>query len=130
MLFIAAARSVGRPLFFSLLVITVSFMPVFCLQAQAGRLFKPLAFTKTFAMFFAALLGVTLMPVLMLLLIRGRITPETRNPINRLLIWVYQPVAHFVLRFRWLTILFALAVMAATIIPLRHLGRRIHAGAQ
>ncbi len=74
---IAAARSVGRPLFFSLLVITVSFVPVFSLTAQEGRLFKPLAYTKTFAMGFAALLGVTLVPVLMLLLVRGKITPET-----------------------------------------------------
>ena len=80
---IAAARSVGRPLFFSLLVITVSFVPVFSLTAQEGRLFKPLAFTKTFAMGFAALLGVTLVPVLMTLLVRGRIIPEERNPVNR-----------------------------------------------
>ncbi len=119
---IEAAKSVGRPLFFSLLVITVSFMPVFCLQAQAGRLFKPLAFTKTFAMFFAALLAVTLTPVLMLLLVRGRITPEEKNPINRFLIWIYRPFANFVLRFRWLTLLAALLVMAATVIPLRRLG--------
>ena len=89
---IAAAKSVGRPLFFALLVITVSFIPVFSLEAQEGRLFKPLAFTKTFAMFFAALLGVTLVPVLMTLLIRGKITPETKNPVNRFLIWAYQPI--------------------------------------
>ena len=76
---IEAAKSVGRPLFFSLLVITVSFIPVFSLTAQEGRLFKPLAFTKTFAMFFAALLGVTLVPVLMVLLIRGKITPESKE---------------------------------------------------
>ena len=88
---IAAAKSVGRPLFFALLVITVSFIPVFSLEAQEGRLFKPLAFTKTFSMFFAALLGVTLVPVLMLLFIRGKITPEMQNPVNRLLIWAYQP---------------------------------------
>ena len=75
-----AAKSVGRPLFFSLLVITVSFVPVFSLAAQEGRLFKPLAFTKTFAMFFAAILGITLVPVLMLLLVRGKITPEKKNP--------------------------------------------------
>ena len=86
-----AAKSVGRPLFFSLLVITVSFIPVFSLTAQEGRLFKPLAFTKTFSMFFAALLGVTLVPVLMTLLIRGKITPETKNPVNRFLIWAYRP---------------------------------------
>src|SRR3954447_2944852 len=101
---IAAAKSVGRPLFSSLLVITVSFIPVFSLQAQEGRLFSPLAFTKTFAMFFAALLGVTLVPVLMLLLIRGKITPEAKNPVNRFLIWAYQPFVHFVLRYRWLTL--------------------------
>jgi Cu(I)/Ag(I) efflux system membrane protein CusA/SilA len=119
---IGAARSVGRPLFFSLLVITVSFVPVFSLEAQAGRLFHPLAFTKSFAMFFAALLAVTLTPVLMVLLIRGRITPEHKNPINRLLIWLYQPVARFVLRFRWLTLCLALGILAATVIPLRRLG--------
>src|SRR5207302_7942890 len=77
---IAAAKQVGRPLFFSLLVITVSFIPVFTLEAQEGRLFSPLAFTKTFAMFFASMLGVTLVPVLMLLWIRGKIRPETKNP--------------------------------------------------
>src|SRR5881296_2279436 len=89
---IVAAQSVGRSLFFALLVITVSFIPVFSLQAQEGRLFSPLAFTKTFSMFFAALLGVTLVPVLMVWLIRGKITPETKNPVNRFLIWAYQPV--------------------------------------
>src|SRR5439155_1717332 len=120
---IAAAKSVGRPLFFSLLVITVSFIPVFSLQAQEGRLFSPLAFTKTFAMFFASLLGVTLVPVLMVFLIRGRITAEARNPINRLLIWAYQPFVHFVLRFRWLTLFLALLVLAATAYPFLHLGK-------
>ena len=119
---IAAARSVGRPLFFSLLVITVSFVPVFSLTAQEGRLFKPLAYTKTFAMGFAALLGVTLVPVLMLLLVRGRITPERRNPVNRFLIWAYRPFVHFVLRFRWLTLLAAALVLGATIVPFRRLG--------
>jgi Cu(I)/Ag(I) efflux system membrane protein CusA/SilA len=119
---VAAARSVGRPLFFSLLVITVSFIPVFSLGGEEGRLFRPLAYTKTFAMFFASLLGITLVPVLMVLLVRGRITPEARNPVNRLLIWAYQPFAGFVLRFRWLTILGAAAVLAATVIPLRRLG--------
>ncbi|HEX5399471.1 MAG TPA: CusA/CzcA family heavy metal efflux RND transporter, partial [Verrucomicrobiae bacterium] len=119
---IAAAKSVGRPLFFALLVITVSFVPVFTLEAQTGRLFKPLAFTKTFAMAFAALLGVTLVPVLMTLLIRGKITPEARNPVNRFLIWAYQPIVRFVLRFRWLTILAALAILAATFYPFSKLG--------
>src|SRR4029077_12337754 len=88
---IDAAKAVGRPLFFSLLVITVSFIPVFSLTAQEGRLFKPLAFTKTFAMFFASFLGITLVPVLMLWLIRGKITPEAKNPVNRFLIWAYRP---------------------------------------
>ncbi len=119
---IGAAKTVGRPLFFSLLVITVSFIPVFSLTAQEGRLFKPLAYTKTFSMFFAALLGVTLVPVLMTLLIRGKITPEIRNPVNRLLIWIYQPLVNFVLHFRWLTLLGALILLGVTVIPFRRLG--------
>src|SRR5213592_1930350 len=102
---IRAAKSVGRPLFFALLVITVSFIPVFSLEAQEGRLFKPLAFTKTFAMFFAAMLGVTLVPVLMLMFVRSKIVPEVRNPVNRFLIWAYHPFVNFVLRFRWLTLI-------------------------
>jgi len=104
-------------------VITVSFIPVFSLEAQEGRLFSPLAFTKTFSMFFAALLGVTLVPVLMVWLIRGKITPEVRNPVNRFLIWLYQPFVKFVLRFRWLTLLAALFIMAATVYPFLHLGK-------
>ena len=120
---IDAAKSVGRPLFFSLLVITVSFIPVFSLTAQEGRLFKPLAFTKTFAMFFAALLGITLVPVLMLLLVRGKITPEVKNPVNRFLIWAYQPFVNFVLRFRWLTLTAALLLLVATIYPYSKLGK-------
>ena len=119
---IGAAKTVGRPLFFSLLVITVSFIPVFSLTAQEGRLFKPLAYTKTFSMFFAALLGVTLVPVLMTLLIRGKITPEIRNPVNRLLIWIYQPLVNFVLHFRWLTLAVAVVLLGVTVIPFRHLG--------
>ncbi len=119
---IDAAKSVGRPLFFSLLVITVSFIPVFSLEAQEGRLFKPLAFTKTFSMFFAALLGVTLVPVLMILFVRGKITPEAKNPINRFLIWAYQPFVHFVLRFRWLTLLTALLILGVTFYPFSRLG--------
>ena len=117
-----AAQSVGRPLFFSLLVITVSFIPVFSLEAQEGRLFRPLAFTKTFSMFFAALLGVTLVPVLMVWLIRGKITPEIKNPINRFLIWAYQPFVDFVLRFRWLTLGAALLILVATYYPFSRLG--------
>jgi Cu(I)/Ag(I) efflux system membrane protein CusA/SilA len=120
---IAAARSVGRPLFFALLVITVSFIPVFSLEAQEGRLFKPLAFTKTFAMFFAAVLGVTLVPVLMLMCVRGKIVPEVRNPVNRFLIWAYQPLVHFVLRFRWLTLIVAVALLGLTTYPFLKLGK-------
>ena len=117
-----AAKIVGRPLFFSLLVITVSFIPVFSLTAQEGRLFKPLAFTKTFAMFFAAMLGITLVPVLMLLLVRGKITPELKNPVNRFLIRAYQPFVNFVLRHRALTLVAALLVLVATIYPCSKLG--------
>ena len=120
---VAAAKSVGRPLFFSLLVITVSFIPVFSLTGQEGRLFKPLAFTKTFAMFFAALLGITIVPVLMVWLIRGHITPEQKNPVNRLLIWAYQPFVNFVLRFRWLTLITAALILGATYYPYSKLGK-------
>src|SRR5205814_3568197 len=114
-----AAKSVGRPLFFALLVITVSFIPVFSLEAQEGRLFKPLAFTKTFSMFFAALLGVTLVPVLMLMAVRGKITPEIKNPINRFLIWAYQPFVHFVLRFRWFTLVVGALLVVWVFFPWR-----------
>ena len=117
-----AAKSVGRSLFFALLVITVSFIPVFSLTAQEGRLFRPLAFTKTFSMFFASFLGVTLVPVLMTLLIRGKITPEDQNPVNRFLIWAYQPFVNFVLRYRWFTLACALVILALTIFPFARLG--------
>src|SRR6266404_3599634 len=119
---VGAAKSVGRPLFFALLVITVSFIPVFSLTAQEGRLFRPLAFTKTFSMFFASFLGVTLVPVLMLLLIRGKIVPEKDNPINRFLIRTYQPLVNFVLRYRWFTLGCALVILALTIFPFSRLG--------
>jgi Cu(I)/Ag(I) efflux system membrane protein CusA/SilA len=119
---IAGAKSVGRSLFFALLVITVSFVPVFSLTAQEGRLFRPLAFTKTFSMFFASFLGVTLVPVLMTLLIRGKITPEIKNPVNRFLIWAYHPVVNFVLRYRWFTLGCALLVLLVTIFPYKRLG--------
>ncbi len=101
---IRAAQEVGKPLFFSLLIITVSFLPIFTLEAQEGRLFKPLVYTKTFAMFFAALTSITLAPLLMRWFIRGQITPERRNPLNRLLIWLYTPLVKTVLRFRWLAV--------------------------
>src|SRR5437660_980270 len=122
---IAGAKGVGRALFFALLVIAVSFVPVFSLTAQEGRLFRPLAFTKTFAMFFAAFLGVTLVPVLMTLLIRGKITPEEKNPVNRFLIRAYQPFADFVLRYRWFTLGAALVVLLITIFPFKRLGSYI-----
>jgi Cu(I)/Ag(I) efflux system membrane protein CusA/SilA len=120
---IEAAQTVGRPLFFSLMVITVSFIPVFCLQAQEGRLFRPLAFAKTFSMFFAAVLGLVLVPVLMTWLIRGRITPEKKNPINACLIALYDPLVSFVLRFRWLTLGIAAAALLLTWIPISRLGK-------
>jgi Cu(I)/Ag(I) efflux system membrane protein CusA/SilA len=119
---IAAAKGVGRALFFALLVITVSFVPVFSLTAQEGRLFKPLAFTKTFSMFFASFLGLTLVPVLMLWLIRGKITPEIKNPVNRFLIGAYQPFVNFVLRYRAFTLIAALVILLLTIFPYSRLG--------
>ncbi len=119
---IAAAKGVGRALFFALLVITVSFVPVFSLTAQEGRLFKPLAFTKTFSMFFASFLGVTLVPVLMAMLIRGKIMPEIKNPVNRVLIGVYQPFVNFVLRYRVFTLVSALVILVLTIFPYSRLG--------
>jgi Cu(I)/Ag(I) efflux system membrane protein CusA/SilA len=114
---IEAGREVGPSLFFSLLVITVSFLPVFALQGQEGRLFKPLAYTKTFSMFFAAILSITVSPFLMTRLIRGRIPPEERNPVNRLLIWAYHPLAKMTLKLRYVMILLA-ALAITTIIPL------------
>ncbi|ACL62982.1 efflux RND transporter permease subunit [Methylobacterium nodulans] len=119
---IDAAGEVGPSLFFSLLVITVSFLPIFTLESQEGRLFGPLAFTKTFAMAAAALLSVTLVPALMVVFVRGRIIPEHRNPLNRLLIRLYRPVIRGVLRARLLTILLAVVALGATVWPARQLG--------
>jgi Cu(I)/Ag(I) efflux system membrane protein CusA/SilA len=119
---IEAATEVGPALFFSLLVITVSFLPIFTLEAQEGRMFSPLAYTKTFSMAAAALLSVTLVPALMVIFVRGKIIPESKNPINRFLIWVYRPVIRLVLRAKVLTIVLALAVLAATIWPARQIG--------
>jgi copper/silver efflux system protein len=119
---IEAAKEVGKPLFFSLLIITVSFLPIFTLESQEGRLFKPLAFTKTFAMFFAAFLSITLAPVLLVLLVRGRIRPEARNPVNRFLIALYMPVIHLVLRFRKSTIVLAIIALVLTIPAFMRLG--------
>jgi Cu(I)/Ag(I) efflux system membrane protein CusA/SilA len=121
-LLIEAAQEVGRPLFFSLLIITVSFLPIFTLEAQEGRLFRPLAFTKTFAMGFAALMSVLVVPYLMVLFIRGRITPEEKNPVNRFLIWAYHPFVEFVLRHRTLTLLAAAVLMLSTVPVVMRLG--------
>ncbi len=119
---IEAASEVGPALFFSLLVITVSFLPIFTLEAQEGRLFKPLAFTKTFAMAAAAFLSVTLVPALMLIFVRGRIMPEARNPINRALIRVYRPVIAAVLNAKAATVALAALILAASAWPALRLG--------
>jgi Cu(I)/Ag(I) efflux system membrane protein CusA/SilA len=119
---IAAAREVGPSLFFALLVITVGFLPVFTLEAQAGRLFKPLAYTKTFAMLFSSFLAITLTPVLMTLFIRGKIRPEEKNPVSRFLHKVYEPVAHLAIRFRKTVIVIAIIIMALTAYPFMKLG--------
>ena len=119
---VEAAKEVGPALFFSLLIITVSFLPVFTLEAQEGRLFKPLAYTKTFAMAGAALLSLTLVPALMVLFIRGKIVPEHRNPLNRFLIWAYRPLIAGVMRWKKLTILLALLILAASYYPASRLG--------
>jgi Cu(I)/Ag(I) efflux system membrane protein CusA/SilA len=119
---LAAAREVGPALFWSLLVITVSFVPVFTLEAQEGRLFRPLAFTKTYAMAASAVLAVTLVPVLMSFFIRGKMPSEGRNPVNRLLVAVYRPVVRAVLRAPVAVVLIAIAAVALTWLPFRKLG--------
>jgi Cu(I)/Ag(I) efflux system membrane protein CusA/SilA len=117
-----ACKEVGPALFFSLLIITVSFLPVFTLESQEGRLFSPLAFTKTFSMAGAALLSVTLVPVLMMIFIRGKIMPEAKNPVNRFLIWCYRPIIVWVMRWRKATIIGALVVMVVSLVPASRLG--------
>jgi Cu(I)/Ag(I) efflux system membrane protein CusA/SilA len=119
---VEAASEVGPALFFSLLIITVSFLPIFTLEAQEGRLFGPLAYTKTFAMAAAAVLSITLVPALMVLFVRGRIIPEHENPLNRFLIAIYRPVIRLVLQAKTLTILIALGVLAVAIWPVTRLG--------
>jgi Cu(I)/Ag(I) efflux system membrane protein CusA/SilA len=121
-LILDASREVGPALFFSLLIIAISFLPVFTLEAQEGRLFKPLAFTKTYAMMGAALLSVTIVPILMGFLIRGKIRPEHQNPVNRFLIWVYHPIIKLVLKAKVPVILLAVAVLAITYIPWSRIG--------
>jgi copper/silver efflux system protein len=119
---IQAAQEVGPSLFFSLLVITVGFLPVFTLESQAGRLFKPLAYTKTFAMLFSSLLAVTLTPVLMTTFIRGKIRPEEKNPVSIVLHRLYEPFVHLALRFKKSMIALAVLIMAATVYPALNLG--------
>ena len=120
-----AAVEVGPTLFYSLLVITVSFLPVFTLQAQEGRLFKPLAFTKTYSMAAAALLSITLAPILMGFFIRGNIPKEEKNPINRFLIWIYHPVINFVVKWRWHVIVCAAVLVVWVFMPWNWLAARI-----
>lgn len=117
-----ASVEVGPPLFFSLLIIAVSFLPVFTLEAQEGRMFRPLAYTKTYAMMGAAMLAITLVPVLMGYMIRGRIMPEHRNPVNRFLIWIYHPIIKLVLKVKLLVVLLAVAALAAAWIPYSRMG--------
>lgn len=119
---ISACKEVGPSLFFSLLIITVSFLPVFTLESQEGRLFSPLAYTKTFAMAGAAILSVTLVPVLMMLFVRGTILPEAKNPVNRFLIWAYRPIIKGVMHWKKATIAAAAIVVVASYYPASRLG--------
>ncbi len=119
---LASAKEVGPTLFYSLLVITVSFVPVFTLQEQSGRMFKPLAFTKTYAMGASALLAVTIVPILMGWFIRGKIKPEHANPVNRILIRLYHPVVDFVLKWRKMTLVVALLLVCSIWYPLHKMG--------
>ncbi len=116
------ASEVGPALFFSLLIITVSFVPVFALEAQEGRMFKPLAFTKSYAMAAAAILSITLVPVLMGYFVRGRIVPEHRNPLNAMLAWLYRPCLKGVLAAPWTTMLLGLLLAASVAWPLARMG--------
>jgi Cu(I)/Ag(I) efflux system membrane protein CusA/SilA len=117
-----AAKEVGPTAFYALLVITVSFAPVFTLEAQEGRLFKPLAFTKTYAMAAASLLSITIVPVLMGYWIRGRIRPETHNPISRFLIFAYRPFLYGVLKLRWAVVLAGAILVGVTYVPYSRMG--------
>jgi copper/silver efflux system protein len=118
----SASREVGPALFFSLLIITVSFLPVFTLQAQEGRLFAPLAFTKTYSMAAAAILAVTLVPILMGFFIRGKIMPEAKNPVNRFLHLIHAPVLKTAINWRWTTLLVAGGLLLVTAYPVNKMG--------
>lgn len=119
---IDAAVEVGPSLFFSLLIITVSFLPIFALEAQEGRLFKPLAFTKTYAMGGAALLSITVVPALMIWLVRGKILPESKNPLNRAVLWAYRPMLAGALRHRFIVLGVALLLLVSSLYPLQRIG--------
>ncbi len=119
---INAAKKVGAPLFFSLLIITVSFLPVFTLESQEGRLFKPLAYTKTFAMLFASFLSVTLVPALMVMFIKGKILAEDKNPVTKVLVFLYRPFVHLALRFRYAVIVLSIIAVAASYPVVKKLG--------
>ncbi|MEO5329799.1 MAG: CusA/CzcA family heavy metal efflux RND transporter [Magnetococcus sp. THC-1_WYH] len=119
---IRSAQEVGPGLFFSLLIITISFIPVFALTGESYRLFSPLAFTKTYAMAFASVLSITIVPILMVWMIRGRIRPESANPLNRLFVGLYKPLLTMGLRFRWLTMILALVALGSLLIPLTRVG--------
>jgi Cu(I)/Ag(I) efflux system membrane protein CusA/SilA len=113
---VRAAKQVARPIFFSLAIIVISFVPVFLLEAQEGRMFRPLAFTKTFAMMAASILSVTLVPVLMIIFIRGkRLKPESQNPISRFFAWIYEPILRLALRWKWAALLVNFAVIPLTV---------------
>ena len=117
-----AVKEVGPPLFFCLLIITVSFLPVFALQAQEGRLFKPLAFTKTYSMASAAILSITLVPVMMEYFVKGEIIPERKNPINIVLTFIYQPLIHLAMKMKALVVMIVVGILLITINPLMKLG--------
>ncbi|MGB0908636.1 MAG: efflux RND transporter permease subunit [Maricaulaceae bacterium] len=119
---IEACQEVGPGLFFSLLIIVVSFLPVFALTGESYRLFLPLAFTKTYAMTFGAILAVTLIPVLMILLLRGKMRPEAANPLNRFFVWAYKPILALALRFKWITVVLALLITGSVSLPAQKLG--------
>ena len=119
---VEACKEVGRPIFFSLMLITISFLPIFTLAGQAGKLFTPLAYTKTFAMFAAAILSITIAPPLMVLLLRGRFRTEATNPVSRILSALYRPIAVLVVRYRILVVAAAAALMLATVPTFQRLG--------